>query len=62
VGNARVLFFALTVGFGQIVFAYNLFRTLRRRQRTLEEDSFVNNQQDREIEEKDLIHVGESSN
>lgn len=58
----RLLFFALTVGFGQIVFAYNLFRTLRRRQRTLEEDSFVNNQQDRQIEEKDVIHAGESSN
>jgi heme/copper-type cytochrome/quinol oxidase subunit 1 len=57
-----LLFFAVTVGFGQIVFAYNLFRTLRRRQRTLEEDSFVTNQQDRKIEEEDVIHPGESSN
>jgi heme/copper-type cytochrome/quinol oxidase subunit 1 len=28
---SRLLFFALTVGFGQIVFAYNLFKTLKRK-------------------------------
>jgi heme/copper-type cytochrome/quinol oxidase subunit 1 len=57
-----LLFFALTVGAGQIVFAYNLFRTLRRRHQTEEEHLFVNNQQDREIEEHNVIHAGESSN
>jgi cytochrome c oxidase subunit I len=57
-----LLFFALTVGFGQIVFAYNLFRTLRRPQYTIEEHSFVNKQQERELKEQSVIHAGESSN
>jgi heme/copper-type cytochrome/quinol oxidase subunit 1 len=56
-----LLFFALTVGFGQIVFVYNLFRTLRRKQNTFEEDKFVNKQQKREIEEQNIIHTGETS-
>jgi cytochrome c oxidase subunit 1 len=56
-----LLFFALTVGFGQIVFVYNLFRTLRRKQNTFEEDKFVNEQQKREIEEQNIIHTGETS-
>jgi cytochrome c oxidase subunit 1 len=55
-----LLFFALTVGFGQITFAYNLFKTLGRKT-TPEEQSFVTNQEDRAASEKDLIHAGESS-
>ena len=55
-----LLFFALTVGFGQIIFAYNLFKTLGRKI-TLEEQLFVTNQEDRASSEKDLIHSGETS-
>ena len=55
-----LLFFALTVGFGQITFAYNLFTTLGRKT-TREEQLFVTNQEERELSEKDLIHTGESS-
>ena len=55
-----LLFFALTVGFGQIIFAYNLFKTLGRKI-TLEEQLFVTNQEDRASGEKDLIHSGETS-
>lgn len=55
-----LLFFALTVGFGQITFAYNLFKTLGRKT-TPEEQLFVTNQEDRASSEKDLIHAGESS-
>jgi cytochrome c oxidase subunit 1 len=55
-----LLFFALTVGFGQITFAYNLFKTLRRKT-TPEEQLFVTNQEERASSEKDLIHSGESS-
>jgi heme/copper-type cytochrome/quinol oxidase subunit 1 len=56
-----LLFFALTVGLGQIVFVYNLFRTLRRKQNTIEEDRFVNVQRKRELEERNVIHTGETS-
>ena len=55
-----LLFFALTVGFGQITFAYNLFKTLGRKT-TPEEQLFVTNQEERASSEKDLIHTGESS-
>ena len=55
-----LLFFALTVGFGQITFAYNLFTTLGRKT-TREEQLFVTNQEERALSEKDLIHTGESS-
>jgi len=55
-----LLFFALTVGFGQIVFAYNLFRTLGRKT-TSEEHLFVKNQGERALREKDIIHTGETS-
>ena len=55
-----LLFFALTVGFGQITFAYNLFKTLGRKT-TPEEQLFVINQEERASSEKDLIHSGESS-
>jgi cytochrome c oxidase subunit 1 len=55
-----LLFFALTVGFGQITFAYNLFKTLGRKT-TREEQLFVTNQEERALGEKDLIHTGESS-
>jgi cytochrome c oxidase subunit 1 len=55
-----LLFFALTVGFGQITFAYNLFKTLGRKT-TTEEQLFVTNQEERALSEKDLIHTGESS-
>ena len=55
-----LLFFALTVGFGQITFAYNLFKTLGRKT-TKEEQLFVTNQEERASSEKDLIHTGESS-
>ena len=55
-----LLFFALTVGFGQITFAYNLFKTLGRKT-TLEEQLFIANQEDRASSEKDLIHSGETS-
>jgi heme/copper-type cytochrome/quinol oxidase subunit 1 len=55
-----LLFFALTVGFGQITFAYNLFKTLGRKT-TPEEQLFVTNQEERASSEKDLIHSGESS-
>jgi len=55
-----LLFFVLTVGFGQITFAYNLFNTLRRKT-TPEEQLFVTNQEERASSEKDLIHSGESS-
>jgi cytochrome c oxidase subunit I len=55
-----LLFFAVTVGFGQITFAYNLFKTLRRKT-TPEEQLFVTNQEERASSEKDLIHSGESS-
>lgn len=55
-----LLFFALTVGFGQITFAYNLFKTLGRKT-TREEQLFVTNQEERALSEKDLIHTGESS-
>jgi cytochrome c oxidase subunit 1 len=55
-----LLFFALTVGFGQITFAYNLFKSLGRKT-TPEEQLFVTNQEERALSEKDLIHTGESS-
>lgn len=55
-----LLFFALTVGFGQITFAYNLFKTLGRKT-TTEEQLFVTNQEERASSERDLIHTGESS-
>ena len=55
-----LLFFALTVGFGQITFAYNLFKTLGRKT-TPEEQLFVTNQEERASSEKDFIHSGESS-
>jgi cytochrome c oxidase subunit 1 len=55
-----LLFFALTVGFGQIVFAYNLFRTLGRKT-TSEEHLFVKKQGERASREKDIIHTGETS-
>lgn len=55
-----LLFFALTVGFGQIIFAYNLFKTLGRKI-TPEEQLFITNQEDRASSEKDLIHSGETS-
>lgn len=41
-----LLFFAVIVGIGQIVFAYNLFRTLYRKY-TAEEDQFTQSQQQR---------------
>ncbi|MDQ5870109.1 MAG: hypothetical protein M3530_10360, partial [Thermoproteota archaeon] len=55
-----LLFFALTVGFGQIVFAYNLLRTLGRKT-TSEEHLFVKNHGERALREKDIIHTGETS-
>ena len=39
-GNALVHFFALIVGFGQIIFVYNLFHTLMRKKQTVEEHKF----------------------
>jgi len=35
-----LLFFALTVGFGQIIFVYNVFHTLKRKKQTVEEHKF----------------------
>ena len=32
-----LLFFAIAVGFGQIIFAYNLFHSIKRKKRTIEE-------------------------
>lgn len=55
-----LLFFALTVGFGQITFAYNLLKTLVRKT-TSEEQLFVTNQENRASTEKDVIHAGETS-
>jgi cytochrome c oxidase subunit 1 len=48
-----LLFFAFIVGFGQIIFVYNLFRTLLRKKKTLEESSYFDDQQRRLISERE---------
>src|SRR5919106_2240782 len=42
-----LMFFALVVGFGQIVFAYNVFRNLKRRMKTNEELEYEEGQNER---------------
>jgi heme/copper-type cytochrome/quinol oxidase subunit 1 len=54
-----MLFFALTVGFGQIVFVYNLFHTLKRKKQTKEELQFELDKRYR-AEEDEYIHRMES--
>lgn len=49
-----LLFFALTVGFGQITFAYNLFKTLGRKT-TREEQLFVTNQEERALRDRKSV-------
>ena len=53
-----LLFFALIVGIGQIIFAFNLGRTLIRKQ-TQEEYEFVKTQEKRVTEEKHIITHGD---
>lgn len=48
-----LLFFAFIVGFGQIIFVYNLFRTLLRKKQTLQESSYFDDQQRRLISERE---------
>lgn len=47
-----LLFFALVVGFGQIVFAYNFFKTLIRKKQTNEEQQYEENQRERLLREQ----------
>jgi heme/copper-type cytochrome/quinol oxidase subunit 1 len=47
-----LMFFALTVGFGQIVFAYNFFQTLKRRTKTNKEEQFGDDQRKRLLKEQ----------
>jgi hypothetical protein len=49
------------MGFGQLVFVYNFFRTFKR-QRTEGEDLFVSGQKKRELSGKDILNFGEASN
>jgi heme/copper-type cytochrome/quinol oxidase subunit 1 len=51
-----MLFFALTVGFGQVVFVYNLFHTLKRKKQTKEELQFESDKRYR-AEEGEEEHV-----
>ena len=51
-----MLFFALTVGFGQIVFVYNLFHTLKRKKPTKEELQFELDKRYRTEEEEEHVH------
>jgi heme/copper-type cytochrome/quinol oxidase subunit 1 len=51
-----LLFFALIVGIGQIIFAFNLGKTLIRRKQTQEEYKFVKMQEKRSIEEKHTMN------
>jgi cytochrome c oxidase subunit 1 len=53
-----LLFFALIVGIGQIIFVFNLGRTLIRKQ-TQEEYEFIKIKEKRALEEKDRINCGE---
>jgi cytochrome c oxidase subunit 1 len=52
-----LLFLALVVGFGQIVFIYNLFKTLLRKKRSNQEKEYFDNQQIRILKEKENISV-----
>jgi cytochrome c oxidase subunit 1 len=49
-----LMFFALVVGFGQIVFAYNVFRNLKRRMKTNEELEYEEGQNERFRREQNL--------
>jgi cytochrome c oxidase subunit I len=49
-----LMFFALVVGFGQIVFAYNVFRNLKRKMKTNEELEFEEGQNERLRREQNL--------
>ena len=51
-----MLFFVLTVGFGQIVFVYNLFRTLKRKKPTKGELQFELDKRYRTEEEEEHVH------
>ena len=55
-----MLFFALTVGFGQIVFVYNLFHTLKRKKPTKEELQFELDKRYRTEEEEEHVHPARS--
>jgi uncharacterized membrane protein YuzA (DUF378 family) len=46
------MFFALIVGFGQIVFAYNFFQTLKRKTKTSDEEQFGEDQIKRSVKEQ----------
>jgi cytochrome c oxidase subunit I len=47
-----LLFFALIVGFGQVVFAYNFFKTLIRKKQTNKEQQYEENQRERLLREQ----------
>jgi hypothetical protein len=47
-----LMFFALVVGFGQIVFAYNFFQTLKRKTKTSDEEQFGEDQRKRSVKEQ----------
>jgi heme/copper-type cytochrome/quinol oxidase subunit 1 len=47
-----LMFFALIVGFGQIVFAYNFFQTLKRKTKTSDEEQFGEDQIKRSVKEQ----------
>jgi cytochrome c oxidase subunit 1 len=49
-----LMFFALVVGFGQIVFAYNVFRNLKRRMKTNEELEYEEGRDERLRRERNL--------
>lgn len=50
-----LLFFAFTIGFGQIIFVYNLFRTLLRKRQFDEEREYFEKQQKRLASEKNFL-------
>lgn len=47
-----LMFFALVVGFGQIVFAYNFFQTLKRKTKTSDEEQFGEDLRKRSVKEQ----------
>ena len=47
-----LMFFALIVGFGQIVFAYNFFQTLKRKTKTSDEEQFGEDQRKESVKEQ----------
>ena len=56
-----LMFFALVVGFGQIVFAYNFFQSLKRKTKTNEELEYEKSQNERFRRERNLYinQIGE---